>query len=1149
MKREFLDLKNINPEFKKIIEGVGQGKSCSIFGAVESLKVALSNTFNKKILYITSDIIQGRKLQEFFEHIDKGSTTVYPAMPDSMVYKSYVSNEPYIERNTTLFDILCDKKKVVITSADALTNIIAPKELFCSLIFNIQSGDDIERDNLVKKLISAGYRRSDLISAPGEFAVRGDIVDIYELSSLRAVRVEMWDTVIEKISEFDIESNKTGKVITNISICPSTMIFGDTTRVIEKLEKLKYGKFENAESEQSFSNIISEIITKIETNDKSYSLECILPLLGFKSSLIDYLDPNEWLIVYDEAKMIYDSLLAKTRECEEREKTLKSKACLMAENSFIKLDELLLKTKSFTKVAFQKITSQNRLFEPELVGTIKSNPTLKYVHSHTEFAKHVKSLIFHGHKVFIFAGSVENAKALKNTLENFDVFLDIRKTATMADSESAIIPEEYGVGFTIPNEKIVVFGNYDLYAKKTQSKKYSASRTTVFSVPKLGDYVVHSFHGIGICEGVTKLESKFGAKDYVVVRYRDNDKLFVPIDQMNQLEKFTGGERPTKLSKIGGAEFAKVKEKVKEGVKKIAFNLLALYAEREKLKGYAFPSDDNLQLEFENSFPFTETEDQLSSLSEIKSDMQSGKVMDRLLCGDVGYGKTEVALRASFKAVIAGKQVAFIAPTTILSQQHYNTAMSRMKEFGVNIEVLNRFKTPKQVASIISKLRKGEIDIICGTHRLLSKDVEFKDLGLIVLDEEQKFGVADKEKLKLNHKNVDVLTLSATPIPRTLHMSLSGIRDVSIISTPPSIRLPIETYVTEYSDNLVFDAVTREMRRGGQVFILYNNVEKIYSMAARIKDIVKDAKILVGHGQMSGKELEDVIYKFYNNEADILICTTIIENGIDIENANTLIVIDSDKFGLSQLYQIRGRVGRGNRLGYAYFTYNKDKVLTEEAYKRLEAISEFTEFGSGFKLAMKDLEIRGGGNIFGAEQHGHMQKVGYDMYSKLLSEAVDELRGVEKQKESNTLVKINVDAYIPDTYILSSEDRMTAYKNIGSIIDNKSLQSISAALVGAFGKLPKPTENLLKISYMRALGAKCKIKEIVSSDGEISLIFENDEKIIGNEKIGDALYAFRARCVLDLSKDQSIKFNKLDSIDQNIDEILEFLELLVKIYE
>jgi len=1149
MNTSFLDFCNLNPEYKKIIQGVEQEKSCSIFGVSESLKVMLTSELNRSILYIASDVIGAKKIQEYYEQIYPKQTILFPAVPDNMLFKNYVPAEPYIERNSVLLSALTQNKKIIITSVDALLFPLPSVENFKKNIIELFVGENCLRDTLSKKLSDSGYLRVELVSSPGEYSVRGDIIDIYEISSLTPYRVDFFDDEIESISEFDPQTNKKGKNINKIVICPNTILFGDNNDAIKILEKLKTKNFESADEESEFKNVLSQLLTKLEINDKSYNLECVLPLVEKNTAtLFDYIN-NETILCFDESKMVYDSLIAHTKEREERIKDFSHGSILLSTDCFIKKDVILERIKRFTKIAFQKITSSNRFFDPDFVVNLKSNPTLRFVHSHTEFAKTIKSLLFHGHKVYIFTENLDNAKSLKTMFENHDVFIDIKENAKITDHESAIIPQLYAQGFNLPQEKIVVFGTYDIYAKKVQEKKYSASRNNVFSVPKVGDYVVHSFHGIGICEGVTKLDGKFGTKDFIVVRYRDNDKLFVPIDQLNQLEKFSGGETPSRLSKIGGVEFAKVKAKVKEGVKKIAFNLIHLYAERDKLRGHAFPEDDMLQLEFENSFPYSETEDQLISLGEIKKDMQSGRVMDRLLCGDVGYGKTEVALRAAFKAVLGGKQVAFIAPTTILSEQHYNTALSRLKDFGVNIEVLNRFKTPKQVKFILSELALGKIDIIFGTHRLLSKDVEFNDLGLIILDEEQKFGVEDKEKLKVNHKNVDVLTLSATPIPRTLHMSLSGIRDVSIISTPPSIRLPIETYVTEQSDNLIYDAVTREMRRGGQTFILFNNVEKIYSFAARIKDIVKDAKILVAHGQMSGKELENIIYKFYSGDADVLVCTTIIENGIDIENANTLIVIDSDRFGLSQLYQIRGRVGRGNRLGYAYFTYNNDKVLTEEAYKRLEAISEFTEFGSGFKLAMKDLEIRGGGNIFGAEQHGHMQKVGYDMYSKLLAEAVNELRGISNLPKTETTVRLAIDAFIPDSYIISSEDRMTAYKNIAAIDSLDSYNSTQKSMESSFGTIPTETLNLLKISYARALASKCRIKEILSSEHEIRIIFEEDEKIVGNEKIGEAIYAFRSRCVLNLSNGNIIKFNKLSSARENLEEIIEFLSLLSKLYD
>ena len=1153
MIRKFLDFQNINPEFKKFKERVGARKSCSVFGVTESLKVLLSSSITEPIVYITSDIVLARKLQELFEDVLVDSSVIMPAVADNLIYKKSVSVEPFFERNTALFKFLTGKARVLITSSDALYFPLAPAQKFLLSIIYLHVKQIIDRNVLQSKLIGAGYKRVDLVSSPGEFAVRGDIVDIFEASSIKAYRIDFFDDQIEKIALLDPETNKSAGNYDTLNICPASMLLEtDYTKVIEFLEKSKNRKFDDVDTQNAYISNVEEIISRLEMGDRSPALECILPLLyqNNTSTLFDYIEkanPNT-VICFDEAKMVYDSMDGYNKEYLSRCSELSKRKCLICENCFNLFEILHKQIQGFTKVAFQKITSSNRFFEPDFVVSIKSNPTLRFVHSHSEFAKTVKSLDYHEHKIFVFAGSMENAKALKQTLENHDVYFEIADKTMLSSMESFILPYKLASGFTLPTDKIVVFGTNDLYAKKSVEKKYTASRNAVFSVPKVGDYVVHSFHGIGICEGVTQLGSKFGTKDYVVVRYRDNDKLFVPIDQMNLLEKFTGGETPSRLSKIGGAEFAKVKAKVKENVRKIAINLLALYAEREKLRGFAFPKDDMLQVEFENSFVHNETQDQLISLSEIKADMESSKVMDRLLCGDVGFGKTEVALRAAFKAVIAGKQVAFIAPTTILSAQHYNTVLARTKEFGVNVEVLNRFKTTKQVKEILQKLEKGQIDIICGTHRLLSKDVNFKDLGLIILDEEQKFGVEDKERLKLKYKNVDVLTLSATPIPRTLHMSLSGIRDVSIISTPPSIRLPIETYVTEVSSTLITDAIQREMRRSGQVFILYNNVEKIYAFAQRIKELVPDARIVVAHGQMSGNEMEKVVYSFYKGEADVLICTTIIENGIDIENANTLIVIDSDKFGLSQLYQIRGRVGRGSRLGYAYLTYDKDKILTPDAYKRLEAIAEFTEFGSGFKLAMKDLEIRGGGNIFGAEQHGHMQKVGYDMYAKLLSEAVNELKGNKTKPQSQTVVRINIDAFIPDNYILKSEDRMTAYKNIGSITGFDSYQNVKNSLYQAFGELPKPTQNLLTISYIRAMASSCMIKEIVSGDKDISLIFEDSEKIIGNEKLGEVIYAFRSRCVLDLSHGQTIKFNKLGSTQDNLEDLTKFLELLSQIY-
>ena len=745
------------------------------------------------------------------------------------------------------------------------------------------------------------------------------------------------------------------------------------------------------------------------------------------------------------------------------------------------------------------------------------------------------------YKIIICAGNQDQSQNVKNILLGHDINLKIVNKIDFFNNDSIIVSVGYETGFILPEEKVYVVGTYDIFPKKQAGNKLKSNKNSAFSIPKVGDYVVHEYHGIGICAGITQLSGNFGTKDYVVIKYRDDDTLYVPTTQMDLLSKFNGADKPKKLSKIGGQDFSAVKERVRASIKKLAFNLLELYAKREQIHGFAFSEDNDLQFEFENSFPYTETEDQLNSASEIKKDMEKPRVMDRLLCGDVGFGKTEVALRACFKAIMDGKQVAFVAPTTILSEQHYNTAKSRMYNFGVNIEVLNRFKTKKQQEDILRRIKDGEVDLVCGTHRIFSKDVEFKNLGLIILDEEQKFGVEDKEKLKNKYPNIDSLTLSATPIPRTLNMSLTGIRDISVITTPPSERLPIQTYITEFSDSLIKDAITRELNRDGQVFVLFNNVEKIYMFAEKIRKIVPDAIVAVAHGQMSSRELENTIYDFYNRKSNVLVCTTIIENGIDIENANTLIVIDADKLGLSQLYQIRGRVGRGAKMAYAYFTYEYAKVLSEDAYKRLDALSEFCEFGSGFKLAMRDLEIRGGGDILGAEQSGHLQKIGYDMYSKLLSETISELKGEKYKVKKEVVVRVAIDAYVPDSYVWSSEDRMGVYRRISIVDSIEMVEKLKSELFETYGEIPKVVLSLIDIALVRQLASKLGAIEVCSSGAEVDIIFEKREDITENEIIGEAIFKMGGTCLLDFSERPKLKFIKNRLCSENFKETKKFL--------
>jgi len=1141
--KNFFDLKNISPKFKEFYERVGVEKSTSIFGAVSPLKIVISAGFKGKIIYVTSDYLTASKCFEMFYNIYGDRACLIKPTPDNLMYVKAKSLETLQENSIKLAKIALNEIDVVVLPISALMSYYPKKEEILSRIINIKNNKRYNLNNIKQSLISAGYKREDLVSEVGDFSLRGDILDVYPINANTPYRVEFFDEDVELISELDGASMKKGKSVSGINIYPCQNIFfeeNEKENILEFLEKSKEKKFDNETTKQEYSKVLDDIISKLEINMSGYSLDYLMPLIKNKASIFDYLeDPT---VIIDECKMVYDEGVNIEKELLQRIKELeKSGAILSKENNFVPFEQIKKFIAEARSVVFQKLTNTNRFFEPKVLLNVNSSPLSRYTHSIKDLALDLKKYDFNGYRNILFARNEEDAKKTQKTLTNYDIEYKVNKPIAMSVCNDVIVPREFASGFALPDEKILVVGTYDFLPRQLKENKLRASRANVFSVPKIGDYVVHSFHGIGVCEGVQKLSGNFGTKDYVVVRYRDNDRLYVPIDQMNMLDKFSGAEAPKKLSKIGGTEFAKVKDKVKASVKKLAFDLLTLYANRESKKGYIYSQDSDLQIEFENSFPYTETEDQLISISEIKKDMESGKVMDRLLCGDVGFGKTEVALRAAFKAILDGKQVALMAPTTILSEQHYNTTKVRMSRFGVNVAVLNRFKTPKQVQKILEDLKLGKIDIICGTHRLLSKDVEFKDLGLIILDEEQKFGVEDKEKIKLNHANVDVLTLSATPIPRTLHMSLSGIRDVSIISTPPSERLPIATCVTELTDELIKDAINKELSRGGQVFILYNSVQKIYAFKDKIKELVPDARIIVGHGQMTGKELEDVVYKFYHNEADVLVCTTIIENGIDIENANTLIVCDSDKFGLSQLYQLRGRVGRGNRMAYSYFTYNADKVLTEEAYKRLDAISEFTEFGSGFKLAMRDLEIRGSGNVLGAEQHGHMEKVGYDLYSKLLSEAVNELKGEKIEEENDVLMKIAINAFIPDTYMTKSEDRMIAYKTISGVKTTEDKNKVINDFEKTFGPMPDATKNLIDIAFIKAKAKKLKATSIISSASQLEIIFDSKDNIIGNELIGDLIYKFRAKCSLDFSKEPKICFRRGNNAEENFILLKDFM--------
>lgn len=1134
--------------YKKLIETVRAGKSCSIFGVQNSMRAALASSFGGKLLFVTADDVTANSFASQFEIMGLRSV-LFPSVPDTFIYKKAGTTERFAQRTKALFDILNGNFDVVICPVEALFAFLPSVTDFEENIISLKKGQVIAVEQLEKKLVQAGYKRDEITSEKGQFSRRGEVLDIYPVSSDTPFRIDFFDTEIETIKVLDLTTMKGTKELDEICICPYSDLFltdNEILHLTEKVEKLRQKNRADADTQVTVSAQIDEIISRLERGDGSYAMDFLCCYLDdFKFSVFDYLEKSgEFVCVIDECKQVFDRLIGFEKETIDRIKELESSGLFLGQMPCLFSEKQVLENfEKYTSVAFLKITNSNRFFESQAVFTFKTSPGIKYTHNLKELSIDVNHYLAAGYRVYILSGSKEQADSVNKMLLSHDVSLKVKNSKDIFDFDGGIFEGGYESGFVLPDDKVFVIGTYDLFAKKGRSGKLKTSRENVFTVPKVGDFVVHEFHGIGVCEGVTTLSGSLGTKDYVVIRYRDGDKLYVPTTGMDLLSRFSGAEKPAKLSKIGGVEFSAVKERVKKSVKNLAINLLELYAKREKIKGFAFSEDNDLQMEFENAFPYAETEDQLVSIAEIKKDMQSSKVMDRLLCGDVGFGKTEVALRAIFKAIMDGKQVAFIAPTTILSEQHYNTAKSRMQDFGISIEVLNRFRTKEQTNKILKGIADGGVDLVCGTHRVLSEDVKFKNLGLIVLDEEQKFGVEHKEKLKSKYNGIDVLTLSATPIPRTLNMSLSGIRDISIISTPPSERLPIQTFVTEYTDALVKDAISRELARDGQVFILFNSVEKIYMFAERIKKIVPEANIIVAHGQMPSRQLENVIYDFYSKRANVLICTTIIENGIDIENANTLIVIDSDKLGLSQLYQIRGRVGRGSKMAYAYLTYEYHKSLTEEAYKRLDAISEFCEFGSGFKLAMRDLEIRGGGNIFGAEQSGHLQKVGYDLYSRMLADAVKELKGEKVSETKDVLVKVALDAYVPESYISTSEERMTLYKRISMLQSDEEIQKLMLELKENFGDVPKVVLNLMDIALVRRLSGELNATEVNSYGAEVSLVFENKDDILKSEILADALYKFRMECSVSGGEKPIIKFNKSRLCSENFALLKKFLLL------
>lgn len=1104
--------------FQQVLEGI-KTKHTPVFatGVIDAAKnhlaYALREQTKRPLLFLTYSELRAKEIMEDLTFFEK-DCVVYPAK-DILFYSADVhSMEMNRQRFLVMERLLRGECPIIVASMEALLDKYPKKEIFSAFLLHLQVGEITEISELTRRLVLMGYERAELVESPGQFTLRGGILDIWSLTAEEAVRIEFWDDEIDSIRSMDAQSQRSTEKLTEAVIFPMREIVYEEEQADAAAERItkeftkalkNFEKKGETESAERLREQIGEAAERLRA-------EKTLPAVGAyvdyfydeTVSLLSYL-PEDTLLIFDEPERIREHMDILMQEYQESIKGRIAQGYLLPGQSGMVYDytAILRQAEGFATVLFAGLNQRTADFRPKVMVDFAVRSTPSFQQRADLFCEELDYLKKSGFRILILAGSGTRAQRMAKELAEMGL-----EAAYLENLEGAIPKGTIRVargslskGFRYDFINLAVFCDSELFGgkekKKRKKRKKNGAAIESFTDLRIGDYVVHDNHGIGVFRGLEKISVEGVQKDYMKISYRDGGNLFVPVNQMDMVQKYIGtGSAAPKLNKLGGQDWAKAKAKARKAVQIMAEDLVALYAKRSAAQGFVYGADTVWQKEFEESFPYEETEDQLNAIEDMKRDMESSKVMDRLICGDVGYGKTEIALRGAFKAAQEGKQVAFLVPTTILAQQHYNTFTQRMAGYPVKIELLSRFRTPKQQKESLKNMEKGYSDILIGTHRILSKDVKFKDLGLIIVDEEQRFGVAHKEKLKALRENVDVLTLSATPIPRTLHMSLAGIRDMSLLEEPPQERHPIQTYVMENNPEFIREAIHREISRGGQVYYLYNRVESISEEAFRVQKLVPDASVAYAHGQMSERELERIMGDFISGEIDVLVCTTIIETGMDISNVNTIIIQDADRMGLSQLYQLRGRVGRSNRIAYAYLMYRRDKMLREAAEKRLQTIREFTEFGSGFKIAMRDLEIRGAGNLLGAEQHGHMEAVGYDMYCRLLEEEVQNLKGdAPKEERFETAIDLNISAFLPDFYIKNQEQRMELYRRIAGIRTLEEYYDMQEELEDRYGDLPKSVQTLLEIVLIKSEAHDLGISAISQKHGNLLLEFRPQSKI------------------------------------------------------
>ena len=1076
----------------------------AVSGCMESQKAhlmyGLSGLFPCHLI-LSEDERSAKQIYEDYRFYDR-DVLYYPAR-DLLFFQADIHGNLIIRQRMQVIKALLTREEVtVVTSVDGCMDFLGSLENIKKQLIHFRNDSALDLDKLKDSLVQMGYERVGQVEMPGQFSIRGGIVDIYALTEENPWRIELWGDEIDSIRSFDAQSQRSLENLEEIVIYPA------------------------AEQQAENSGI----------------------------TFPDYFPADKTLIFLDEPNRLVENAQAVEEEFSQSCRNREEKGTANLSRGWMcGWNDLQKKLNRRNCISFSSL-------EPKKTGwdlTGNFNLTVKSMNSYQSsfelLVKDLKQYKKRGYQTVLMSGSRTRAERLAKDLqeEGLSAFYGQDTDRILEPGEIMTVYGHARKGFEYPLIKFAVITETDIFGKEQKPRKkkktYKGNRIQDFAELSIGDFVVHERHGLGIYRGIEKVEVDKVVKDYIKIEYRGGSNLYILATQLDALQKYAGADadRTPKLNKLGGQEWKKTKTRVKGAVRNIARELVELYAVRQEKEGYVCGPDTVWQKEFEEMFPYEETEDQLAAIEDTKRDMESTKIMDRLVCGDVGYGKTEVALRAAFKEVQESRQVVYLVPTTILAQQIYNTFVQRMKEFPVRVDLLCRFRTPAQQKKTIEDLKKGQVDVVIGTHRVLSKDVEYKNLGLLIIDEEQRFGVAHKEKIKQLKKNVDVLTLTATPIPRTLHMSLIGIRDMSVLEEPPMDRVPIQTYVMEYDEETVREAVSRELRRGGQVYYVYNRVNDIAEVAHRLAKLLPEARVDFAHGQMSERELESVMYSFINGDIDVLVSTTIIETGLDISNVNTMIIHDSDRYGLSQLYQLRGRIGRSNRTAYAFLMYRQNMMLKETAEKRLSAIREYTDLGSGFKIAMRDLELRGAGNLLGAEQHGHMNAVGYDLYCKMLSEAVKEAKGIHTMEDFETTIDLNMDAFIPDSYISNEYQKLDIYKRIAGIETQQDYDDMLEELLDRFGEMPKAVLNLLAIARMKALAHRAYVTEIKQTGADMRITLYEKAQL---DPAGIPAILAKYRRGLQFKADQEPKF-LLTPVGNTLEALTDFLRELEKLAE